>query len=71
LIFLAFTALLAAWYALGKVGIILIPLVLLFKLLFEGIVDAYKNKSGTKRKSHPQKSEGGAPRVKIPPDVKI
>jgi hypothetical protein len=61
LIFGAFTALIAVWYALGKVGIILFPLI----LLFETMVDAYKNKSGTRKKSHPKKSEGGAPRVKI------
>jgi hypothetical protein len=45
LIFGAFTALIAAWYALGKVGIILLPII----ALVERIVDAFRDTSKARR----------------------
>ena len=45
-IFGAFTAFIAAWYALGKLGGILLPLI----ALVERIVDAYKSRSDARRR---------------------
>ena len=45
-IFLAFTAFIGAWYALGKVGAILLPLI----ALVEWIVDSYRGRSDARRR---------------------
>ena len=45
-IFLAFTAFIGAWYVLGKVGAILVPVI----ALVEWIVDAYKSRSDARRR---------------------
>lgn len=45
-IFLASTAFIGAWYALGKAGVILLPII----ALVEWIVDAYKGRSGASRR---------------------
>ncbi|SRR5216683_3521154 len=45
-IFLAFTAFIGAWYALGKVRAILLPMI----ALVERIVDAYRGRSDAKRR---------------------
>jgi hypothetical protein len=45
-IFGAFTAFIGAWYALGKVGAILLPLI----ALVERIVDAYRGRSDARKR---------------------
>lgn len=45
-IFAAFTAFIGAWYVLGKVGAILLPIV----VLIERIIDAYRDRSEARRR---------------------
>lgn len=45
-IFLAFTVFIGAWYALGRVGAILLPII----ALVERIVDSYRDTSDTRRR---------------------
>jgi hypothetical protein len=46
ILFLGYTAFIGAWYALGKVGAILLP----FIALVERIVDAYRGRSDERRR---------------------
>jgi hypothetical protein len=45
-IFLVFTAFIGAWYVLGKVGAILLPII----ALVEGIADSYRGRSDARRR---------------------
>ena len=45
-IFAAFTAFIGAWYVLGKVGVILLPII----AVVERILDAYRNRSEARRR---------------------